>query len=92
MAGTFPHIPGLASFWEQADDDCSNEHPLERELCHRMDAAARYCRRIVDARADGLDAQADQLSRQLAREEAIIARLRMRLGRERFPGRPDAPS
>lgn len=79
-----PGIPGLASFWEQADNDDSNEHPLERELGHRLDAAARYGERIVDARADGLDAKADQLGRQLAREEAIIACLRTRLHAERL--------
>jgi hypothetical protein len=76
MADGVPGIPGLASFWEQADYDESSEHPLERELSHRVDAAVRYGQRIVDARADGLDAKADHLARQLAREEAIIARLR----------------
>jgi hypothetical protein len=78
-----PYHPGLDSFWEQADLDESGEHPLERELCDRLDALARYRRMIDDALVNGQDDAVDVLLRAHEREERIVAQLRDALERYR---------
>lgn len=77
------HTPGLDAFWEQADVDGSDEHPLERELSHRIDAIARYGGMIADAEANGYEAMARQLGREQEREEMLAQALRRALRRGR---------
>lgn len=72
---------GLESFWEEADRDDSSEHPLERELCDRLDALARYRRLIDDAQANGHDEAVEQLIVQHCREEELVHRLNEALRR-----------
>jgi hypothetical protein len=71
--------PGLDSFWESADFEDSDEHPLARELSHRLDAIARYARQIGDAVARGQDGMVDQLRSQQKREEEVARDLRRAL-------------
>lgn len=73
--------PGLDAFWEQADADGSDEHPLERELSHRNDAIARYGGMIADAEANGFDEMVRQLGREQEREETLAQGLRRALRR-----------
>lgn len=73
---------GLDLFWEQADIEDSDEEPLARELCHRLDALARYRTMIQDAEAMGRDSMADALRIQLD-IEAEVARDIQRVLRER---------
>jgi hypothetical protein len=37
-----PALPGLDLFWELADEEDDDQHPLERELAHRLDTLKRY--------------------------------------------------
>lgn len=67
--------PGIDSFWEQADVEGSDDHPLERELGDRLDALARYRRLIDEAATAGLDDAVEQLMAQHAREEELVQRL-----------------
>lgn len=83
MADQFSGIPGLDSFWEQADADGSAEHPLERELTFRLDALARYRRQIAEAQANARDRIEDLLIAQQAREERAVRRLRAAYRRAR---------
>lgn len=79
--------PGLDFFWEEADQDESGQHPLERELCYRMDVLARYWEMIVEAQVNGRDDALGALERQHAREAEIVDRLRDELRRaQRSPG------
>ncbi len=71
---SFP-TPGLDAFWEDADRDGSGEHPLERELCDRLDALARYRRMIDDAQVNGRDDATERLLEQHDREQRIVQRL-----------------
>jgi hypothetical protein len=71
--------PGIHLFWEQADLESSDDHPLERELRHRVDAIARYHGMIADAEAMGLDSAVEQLTRQCAREQDFARELRAAL-------------
>jgi hypothetical protein len=75
------YTPGLDAFWEQADLEDSDEHPLERELSHRVDAIARYMRLIADAQANGDEEVIEQLQRQQAREETLAHEIRIALRR-----------
>lgn len=75
--------PGLDAFWEQADADGSAEHPLERELSHRIDAIARYCSMIADAETNGYEEMVRQLGREQEREETLAQQLRRALRRGR---------
>src|SRR5690606_16921320 len=45
--------PGLEAFWASADDEGLDDHPLERELCERLDRLARYRTLLYDAAAAG---------------------------------------
>jgi len=74
-------VPGLDSFWLEADRESSAEHPIERELGHRLDVLARYGEQIEGALAEGRDRAAEILLRQREREEAIVRRLRQALRR-----------
>ena len=70
---------GLDTFWEQADSDGSCEHPLERELCYRLDALERYRQLIDDAQAGGRDEIVDALLCQHARQARLIDQIRAAL-------------
>ncbi len=75
-------MPALGAFWEQADLESSDEHPLVRELSHRLDAIARYHRLIAEAQANGFDEMVEHLLRQQAREESLAHAIRSALQRE----------
>ena len=75
--------PGVDAFWEQADLEDSDEHPLERELSHRLDAIARYELLIAEAQENGHDEMANQLQRQQEREEMLAREIRDALRRLR---------
>ena len=79
--------PGLESFWEIADDEANDENPLERELCNRLDAVARYHGMIADAEASERGSAVDALVRAQEREAAAVQQLRAALRRWRteFP-------
>ena len=85
--------PGLDAFWQTADDESSDENPLERELCNRLDAVARYQAMIADADAADLDGAVHALERALQHEAAAVDRLRVALRRSRPQAsrRVDAP-
>lgn len=73
----------LESFWEQADADESNEHPLEREIAERIDALSRYRTLIEEAQAGGRDDVADLLLEQQERQQAVVQGLKQALKRMR---------
>jgi hypothetical protein len=73
--------PGLDAFWEVADIESSDEHPLERELGHRLDAMRRYERMVENAQDNGLDEDVDTLLRAHEREARLVAQLRHALRR-----------
>jgi hypothetical protein len=77
--------PGLDLFWEQADQDGSEEHPLERELCYRTDVLIRYQQMIADAQIAGRDDVVDALMEQHDRQARVCSRLREEL--RRYQGR-----
>ena len=71
--------PGIEAFWQLADDEAPDEHPLERELCERLDTLARYQSMLAEAvatdRADVIDA----LQRAHDREADLVRCLRRAL-------------
>ena len=67
--------PGLDHFWEQADEESSTQHPLERELAERLDALARYRDQILQAEANERASDAELLLRQHEREYQAVQRL-----------------
>jgi len=73
--------PGIDLFWEQADIEGIDDHPLVRELRHRSDAVVRYRMLIAEAEEQGMDAAVEQLARQCEREENLCRELRRALGR-----------
>jgi hypothetical protein len=73
--------PGIHLFWEQADIEESDDHPLVRELRHRADAVIRYRNMIAEAEEQGMDAAVEQLARQCEREESLCREIRQALGR-----------
>jgi len=73
--------PGLDVFWEQADDESNDEHPLERELVHRLEALTRYTDMIADAEAGGYGGMVEPLRRQRDRQQALVSALRDALRR-----------
>jgi hypothetical protein len=75
--------PGIDAFWEDADAGDSCEHPLERELCDRLDALARYRTLIDEAQVNGRDAAAARLIEQQRRETQVVQRIRRELIRTR---------
>jgi hypothetical protein len=72
--------PGIDLFWEQADIEDNDDHPLVRELRHRADAVVRYRAMMAEAEELGMDAAVEQLARQCAREESLCRELRQALG------------
>jgi hypothetical protein len=74
--------PGLDLFWEDADLMESAEHPLRRELAHRLDVLARYERLIADAQSGGQDELLANLTAQHSRELRVIESLENALARE----------
>jgi len=80
MSEHFP-VPGLDFFWEQADAEASDEHPLERELCHRLDAMVRYRQMIIDAQTLGRDDMVDALLVQHEKQAHVVRQLRHALAR-----------
>ena len=73
----------LDFFWEQADLDSNGDNPLEVELCHRLDALARYQQRLADAEAAGQDELMDALMAAHDREQNVVRRLHQAIGRMR---------
>ena len=76
---------GLDSFWIEADTDDCADHPLERELCYRVDALARYRQMIDDAEAEGRDTAVDSLLAQHERQARLVRELREALRRSTHP-------
>ncbi len=79
--------PALDLFWEQADQDGSEEHPLLRELCYRTDVMIRFQQMIADAQIDGREDVLDALIEQHERQARVCSRLREEL--RRFSPRPE---
>jgi hypothetical protein len=77
--------PGLDSFWEDADQNNSGQHPLERELCFRIDVMASYWEMLVEAQVNEREDVLGALERQHAREAEIVDRLREELRRAQRP-------
>ncbi len=75
--------PALEAFWQQADEDASGEHPLEREIADRVDALLRYHMLIADAQAEGRDDLVAILQAQEERQERLLRELREALQRMR---------
>lgn len=84
-------MSGIEFFWEEADLDGLDEHPLERELQHRLDAVIRYQQLIIEAEAAEHTGAIDHLVRQHEREERAVARIRSALERlaDEARARPD---
>ena len=78
--------PGLDHFWEQADEESSTQHPLERELAERLDALARYRDQILQAESNDRTADAELLLRQHEREYQAVQRLWSAIRRMRDRG------
>lgn len=83
--------PGLDLFWEDADLDEAAEHPLERELAHRMDVLRRYERLIENAQSAAQDDALRNLTSQYTRELDLVRSLSdaLRRVREESAGRDD---
>ncbi len=75
--------PGLEAFWTLADDEALDEHPLERELCERLDTLARYRAMLFDAAAAGHEEAAAALQRAHDREARLVRELRRALSNMR---------
>jgi hypothetical protein len=78
---------GLEAFWEQADSDALCEHPLERELCHRLDALNRYREMIMDAQSSGREEVVDALAAQFERQARLVELLKAALSGSRIGDR-----
>lgn len=76
----------LEAFWQQADEDASAEHPLEREIADRVDALLRYHILVADAQAEGRDDLVAILLTQEQRQEQLLRELREALRRMRSGG------
>lgn len=74
--------PGLESFWETCDKDGVAEDPLMRELCFRLDTVQRYHSLIDDAEVAGNDEALTVLSAYFEKQNEIIQRIRLELGRQ----------
>lgn len=75
--------PGLEAFWELADAEALDEHPLERELCERLDTLARYQRMLSDAASTEQADVVDALQRAHDREAELVRNLRRALSQLR---------
>ena len=74
--------PGLDFFWEQADRDESPDHPLERELMHRLDVLERYRQMIMDAQAGDRDEIVDALRTEHDRQARVVGAIQDALRRK----------
>jgi hypothetical protein len=81
--------PGLDLFWEEADLMDAGEHPLRRELMHRLDVVARYELLLADAQSRGHEGQISALTKQYRRQLRVIEALQDALRRYDAPGRED---
>jgi hypothetical protein len=67
--------PCLDLFWEEADEHAVSEHPLHRELLHRLDIIACYDRLIGEAESGGREEELTTLlelqQRQLRHADAL---------------------
>jgi len=75
--------PGLESFWALADDEGLDDHPLERELCERLDTLARYRTMLFEAASAGHEEVAAALQRAHDREAELVRALRHALANMR---------
>lgn len=75
--------PGLEAFWELADAEALDEHPLERELCERLDTLARYRTMLSEAASTEQDDVVDALQRAHDREADLVRNLRRALSQLR---------
>ncbi|MHB1169233.1 MAG: hypothetical protein ACYC28_08120 [Longimicrobiales bacterium] len=75
--------PGLEAFWALADDEALDDHPLERELCERLDTLARYRTMLFEASAAGRDEAVAALQRAHDREVKLVRDLRRALSNMR---------
>jgi hypothetical protein len=87
MSDRLTPASGLDAFWLQADTEECPDHPLERELCFRLDALERYRRMIADAQAIGRDDMADALLAQHDREAKLVRKLEAALRAHLRPDR-----
>jgi hypothetical protein len=85
--------PALDLFWEEADLADAGEHPLQRELAHRLDVLARYEQMLVDAQSHGHEGQISALTKQHRRQLRVIEKLQEALQRHdaRTRTRPETP-
>jgi hypothetical protein len=84
--------PALDLFWEEADLADAAEHPLRRELAHRLDVLARYERLLADAQSGGSAAQIAALIREHRRQLQLIEVLEDALRRHDARGRHPDPA
>jgi hypothetical protein len=83
--------PALDLFWEEADLDDAGEHPLRRELAHRLDVLARYEQMLADAHSRGHNGLIATITRQHRAQLRLIEQLEDALQRhaERGASRRD---
>ena len=88
MQGKSP-APGVDAFWLDAEANECSDHPLERELCHRLEAVERYRRMIDEAQEGGLDDDAiEALITQQSRQAKLVRELQDALRRYQTPSSP----
>lgn len=80
-----PREPALDLFWEEADVEAAGEHPLERELAHRVDALVRCERLMADAAAAANDDAVRHLTGHYRRQARMVAALLGALRRDQGP-------
>jgi len=68
-------------FWEQADREESPDHPLERELLHRLDVLERYREMIMEAQAGDRDEIVAALTTEHDRQARLVGEIRDALRR-----------
>ena len=73
--------PALDLFWEEADLDEAAEHPLRRELAHRLDVLARYEQMLADAHSRGHNGLIATITRQHREQLQLIEQLEHALQR-----------
>ena len=78
-------VPGVDAFWLDADANECGDNPLERELCHRLEAVERYLRMIAEAEELGKDDAIEALVAQHARQSKLARELQEALRRYKTP-------
>jgi hypothetical protein len=84
--------PALDLFWEEADLVDAAEHPLRRELAHRLDVLARYEQMLADAQSHGHAGQISALTKQHRRQLHLIELLQDALQRHDARARGEDPA